>query len=62
MKYQVIVGNVGTVLDTDDQAKATATFQEYVWKSVEQDGRVSGEPVTLMRDGEPLAEFGANDG
>ncbi len=56
-KYQVVVGNVGLVLDTDNMQTAARTFQEYVWKSLESEGRCSGEPVTLMRNGEPVQEF-----
>lgn len=57
MKYQVVVGNIGTVVDTDDRSEATRTFHEYVWKSTADEGRATGEPITLFRDGEPLVEF-----
>ena len=61
MEYQVIVGNVGTVVDTDDRKVALDTFQEYVWKVVEHDGRAE-PPVVLMKNGHSVAEFGANNG
>ncbi len=55
--YQVIVGNIGTVEDTDSIVKANATFREYVEQSQSNVGRAGGEDVTLLRDGEPTREY-----
>lgn len=53
-KYQVIVGNIGTVLDTDSRQSAAKTYGEYKRQSKEHYGRASGEQVTLFMDSEPL--------
>ncbi len=57
MKYQVIVGNVGTVLDTHDGVEACEAYDRYVDLSKEGHGRVDGESVTLMQDDEPIQEY-----
>jgi hypothetical protein len=54
MKHQVIVGNIGTVLDTDTASEAVACYMSYQDKSLRGEGRAAGEPVTLMTDGEPV--------
>jgi len=57
-KYQVTVGNVGTVYDGDDQQKADEMFDEYVEQSRSGYGRAAHEPVCLMNvDGEEFREF-----
>lgn len=56
MKYQVIVGNIGTVCDTDDRADAIDEYEDYVLFSEQGHGRASGEPVTLFEDGEIIRE------
>ena len=61
MKYQVIVGNVGTVLDTDKVTEARKTFKEYVAQSKTNTGRAGAEDVTVMKDGEPWLEFRGED-
>ena len=62
MRYQLIVGNVGTVLDTDNGALANTEYGQWIVKSKNQGGRASGASVTLMCDGEPKFEyFGANE-
>ena len=55
--HQVIVGNVGTVLDTHNPAEALRTFNQYIAISKSGSGRASGEPVTLMTNGEPFREY-----
>jgi hypothetical protein len=55
-KYQVIVGNVGTTYDGPSRILATAGYGEYKRQSQQGYGRVAGESVTLMRDGEPMWE------
>lgn len=54
--YSVIVGNVGTVYDGPDRQIAFASYDSWVRTSDEGRGSGAGEPVTLMRDGEPLFE------
>lgn len=54
MRYQVIVGNIGTVHDGDDLVEATTIFHDYCFMSSDDYGRASGEEVTLMSDGEPI--------
>jgi hypothetical protein len=54
--WQVIVGNVGTVYDGKDGFKAKQEYAAYKALSVEGYGRAGNEPVTLMRDGEPVWE------
>ena len=61
MRYQVIVGNVGTVLDTDNGAAAQVEYGRWKQKSLAAEGRPGGEDVTLMRDGEPWHEYTAPD-
>lgn len=53
-RYQVIVGNIGTVLDTDSRQAAAKTYGEYKQQSIDHYGRASGEEVTLFMDDEPL--------
>jgi hypothetical protein len=59
--YSVIVGNVGTVYAGDEPHEAQRQYSAYVELSRGTIGRASGEPVTLMCDGEPISEH-AGDG
>ena len=59
MKYQVIVGNVGTIADTNNGFNAIVEFNRAVTRSKTGAGRDYGEDVTLMRDGEPVREYRA---
>lgn len=62
MKYQVIVGNIGQVVDTDSQSEALRTFDAYVELSKLDMGRAAGESVTMLEDGQPVCDFlGAYD-
>ena len=54
--YEVIVGNVGTVYSGSDATNAETIYAGYVETSLGSVGRASGEPVTLMQDGEPVRE------
>lgn len=47
-RYEVIVGNIGSVLQTNDYKEAKATYKEYVQQSKENYGRAAGEVVTLF--------------
>ena len=60
-KFQVIVGNIGTVYDGDDYNEAMKNYNEYSEQSKQQYGRAAGEPVTLWIEGEPALEFGLED-
>lgn len=55
-RYQVVVGNVGTVLDTSDRAVAIKIFHEYVEISSRGGSRASGESVALLSDDGVLLE------
>jgi hypothetical protein len=54
--YQVIVGNIGTVITTDNKTDAEAAFNEYKAQSESNVGRAGGEPVTLFQDDEIVKE------
>lgn len=54
--YSVIVGNVGTVYAGDEPHEAKRHYAAYVELSRGTTGRAAGEPVTLMKDGEPIQE------
>lgn len=55
-KYEVTVGNLGSVIETESYEEAKTVYDEYVWQSSANYGRVAGEWVTLWEDGEPLEE------
>ena len=57
MKYQVLVGNIGEAIDTDDVEIATEVYNNYCQLSRTGYGRCSYETVTLMMDGEPEKEM-----
>jgi len=48
MRYQVIVGNIGTVVDTDQYKEALMTYSTYKKDSLSGYGRAAGERVVLM--------------
>jgi hypothetical protein len=58
-RYEVIVGNIGTVYDGDDLSEAERVYEEYVGQSKGGYGRAADEDVTLMGDGEPIQEYDA---
>ena len=61
VRWEVIVGNVGTVFDGTREAAARVEYKNYVILSKSGNGRAGGESVTLMKNGEPVDEhFGAN--
>lgn len=57
MNYEVIVGNIGTVLETQDSDEAYNTYYEYVEISKSQYGSVAGEDVILFENGDILEEY-----
>jgi len=59
-QYSIIVGNVGTVLETTNRNEAVRTYGEYKRISISGVGRAGGEDVVLTCNDEPLYEhFGA---
>ena len=55
--FEVVVGNLGTVLKTTSPVEARKTFDAYVASSKLDYARESGEDVYLMRDGEVFDEY-----
>ena len=50
MKYEIIVGNIGTIT-SETQEEAQKTYAEYVQQSRSGYGRAAGEQVILLVDG-----------
>lgn len=61
LKFQVIVGNAGTVYNGNNYMVAQTTFSRYVKHSKLGQGRVAGEPVTLMHNGEIRSEYAGDN-
>jgi len=60
-KYQVVVGNIGTVYSGNSLSLAKNHFEEYVKQSEGGYGRAANEDVTLFRSDEIIDEhFGKN--
>ena len=57
MKYQVIVGNIGTAHDGNNKKVAQKHYKDYVNISKEPFGRASGEQVSLIMNGEPIMDY-----
>ena len=57
MRFQVIVGNVGTVYDSDNERNALFCARTYIDRSKNRTGRVSGEPVTVFDSGEIIIDY-----
>lgn len=55
--YQVIVGNIGTVLTTDSVKEARHVALIYIKQSSSGVGRAGGEDVTIMCDGGIFSEY-----
>ena len=55
-RYEVIVGNVGSVYSGKSASDASMTWIAYVDQSNSGRGRAAGESVTLLRDGEIVKE------
>lgn len=56
LKYQVVVGNVGTVYHGDDKIQALNDFNHYVNESMLDNGRAGNESVVMFEDGHPVHE------
>lgn len=61
MKFQVVVGNLGTVFSGNDEESAHECFGEYCGLSSDDYGRCGGETVTLMCDGVIWEEFNPSE-
>lgn len=59
---QIIVGNIGTVYDGDDEAEAYRLYREYCEQSKNGHGRAAGESVTWIRHDETHMEFTGTQG
>lgn len=55
-RYEVIVGNIGTVYDGPSQHTAWLAFEEYRLQSTQGYGRAAGESVTCLHRDEVLWE------
>jgi hypothetical protein len=55
-RYEIVVGNVGTVYSGFDRREAENKFESYT-AYVETPGRGYGEPVTMFADGELVDEY-----
>lgn len=51
-RFQVIVGNIGTVHSSNNWGMACKDYGDYKKQSKDGYGRAAGEPVTMMKDGE----------
>ena len=56
-KYQVYVGNIGLVAETNNLVIARQAFRDFVAASKGNYGRASGETVFIMEDGEPMNKY-----
>ena len=54
-KYEVIVGNIGT-MDYTNGKLANECYETYVTLSKNGETRAGGEPVTLLKNGEIVKE------
>lgn len=57
IKYEVLVGNVGTVYTGYNIITAMAVFEDYVRVVDATVGRAAGEEVVLLQDGEILKNY-----
>ncbi len=54
--FEVVVGNLGTVYRGHSPRKAANAYDKYVKMSENNYGRVGGESVVMLKDGEPCRE------
>jgi hypothetical protein len=57
MINQIVVGNIGQVLDCDSFKECLETYHEYVKQSKNNYGRAAGESVTWFKNGEIYKEY-----
>ncbi len=56
-RYEVVVGNVGTVYVGNDVQRARETMQTYIEQSKSHVGRAGDENVTLFKSGDIVDEY-----
>jgi hypothetical protein len=56
-RYQVIVGNIGMVLATNNKRHAMKCYREYVAQSKSGVGRAGWESVCVFDEGEIVESF-----
>lgn len=56
-KYQVLVGNIGTVYNGDSLTQAIEVFLDYRGLSFSNYGRAAGEDVVVMCHDEPMEAY-----
>jgi hypothetical protein len=56
-KFEVVVGNIGTVYSGNNNKQALKDYKFYVNESDIPFGRASGESVTMFKNGETFKEF-----
>jgi hypothetical protein len=59
-KFEVVVGNIGTVYSGNNYMQAQCEYTAYVKISRKGKGRAAGEPVTLFHNGEIRSEYAGN--
>ncbi len=57
VEWEVLVGNVGFAYRGPDKAEAEKEFRTWIANSRSKVGRCADEPVTLLKDGEVVAEY-----
>ena len=57
MTWEIVVQNVGIVLQTDNGRVAREHFAEYVQRSKAHTGRAAGEGVCLYFNGDIVSEY-----
>jgi hypothetical protein len=55
--YSVIVSIIGTVYTTDDHNDALNEYYECTYMSKFSHGRISGESVAIVADGDTILEY-----
>ena len=55
-KYEVVVGNIGTIHRGANKTEAAKVYADAVIRSISGRGRGGNEEVTLFEDGEIIAE------
>jgi RNA-splicing ligase RtcB len=56
-KFEVVVGNIGTVYSGNNFMQAQTKYSTYVKQSHDEYGRAAGEPVTLFHNGDIRSEY-----
>jgi len=56
-KYEVIVGNIGTVYDGNNPVEANTAYGEYKRQSATNYGRAAGESVAMFKDNDIAFEY-----